>query len=1118
MQSTDRASIPRAIACAFAVALGLFPGLCLGIVMLLAASVAGAQGAAGPVEYGAIDATPKTSAGKRIAVLPFRVHSTGSLRFLSGPLDELLAQRIETGGEVSAIARPGLEAAGETVLPDTDGSDAALRVWASKQGLDGVVVGSLTELAGRFSIDARVIPTARGAGGTSLVLTAGSDRELLDRLGELAERITAVVVGGKPDRVVEIRLEGADSIEAELRDRLSVTSGEPLDAAKLESDRRTLETDPRVARVLARTQQSPDGVVVVFEIVRTERLLGESVKTAGGEEVAEVAIRGNKRIEEAEIRARIQTAPGQPLDAAQVARDVRAIFQQGFYRDVQVYIEKTSLGSSVIFEVSENPVVREIAISGNDKIDSDKIKDALTLTTGSPLDYPLLHENVERVAALYKSEGFYLADVDYETEEITDGSVSINFVVKENKKLKLKEIQFEGNKAFSNRELRDGFSTKTWKFYSFATSWLDKTGTYSEPVFLRDLRLVEKLYTDHGYVQSRVIGPEVDAREEGLFVKVEIVEGPQFKVGELDVQGDETIDLVALREKIKLKEGETFSRSSLTSDVETLEAHFTDRGFYFANVDPVTQTNQEERTVDVQFGVEKGPLYFVRNIEVKGNSRTVDPVIRREVRLVEGQLYSARALQVSSERIRRLGFFEDVAFEPKTTEDPSQLDLDVNVVERPTGAFSFGAGFSSADNFIFTASLSQSNLFGRGYGANISADIGGNSSRYFVSLTDPYFLGSTFSFSATAFLTEVRYDNFSQDQQGIELAVGHPLTVDNSASISLSYGYSQREVKQDDNFDSLAAPITRQVLQGRQSTSRVGLSVGVDTRNDRFAPTSGYAANTFVEYAGLGGFSNFLSTEGQAGYYFGAPSWLFERSTFVVSTRLGYALPLNSIADFDTGIQSSTACDDPSNCLNSGNLENIDDDIRLPLTERYFLGGLGTTRLRGFQGRSVGPRRSELRFTDLASGRVYHPVGTRLISNPATGQLAAVCVDRISTDDRGNGNGLCNDISDKEYDDFEDLNESQVIGGNSYISSSFEYRFPISEEIGLLGIGFLDAGNAFAEGDVLFDATEWRYGTGAGVLWFSPFGPLQLVLGFPIDPRSTEQSPVFEFSVGGLGI
>jgi len=506
------------------------------------------------------------------------------------------------------------------------------------------------------------------------------------------------------------------------------------------------------------------------------------------------------------------------------------------------------------------------------------------------------------------------------------------------------------------------------------------------------------------------------------------------------------------------------------------------------------------------------------NIDIRGNTRTVDSVIRREIRLVEGQLYSARALQVSSFRIRRLGFFEDVAFEPNTTEDPSQLDLEVNVVERPTGAFSFGAGFSSADNFIFTASLSQTNLFGRGYGANLSADIGGNSSRFFLSLTDPYFLGSTFSFSGTAFLSEVEFDDFEQKQQGVEFAVGHPLTIDNRASMSLRYGFSRREVTQNTNQIGFAAPIARQILQGNETTSRIGLSVGIDTRNDRFAATSGYVANSTLEYSGLGGFTKFLSVEASGGYYFGAPDWLFERSTFVVSTRIGYALPLNQIGDFDLGSASSDACSTPGGCINAGTLDSIDDDILLPLTERYFLGGLGRTRLRGYDGRSVGPRRSELRFTDTNSGKVYHPVGTELISLPSTGQIFAKCNDVPGSGNFGNGNGKCNSISDQDVDDFDDIDETQTIGGSSFISSSFEYRFPISEAVGLMGLAFIYGGNAFAEGDILFDATEWRYGYGGGVLWFSPFGPLQLVLGFPINPRSFEDSPVFEFSVGGLGI
>jgi outer membrane protein insertion porin family len=1071
-----------------------------------------------PLEYGAIDAAPAPLAELQIAVLPFRLNSADTLPFLSGSLDELLAARIEASGEVGVASNLVVADALGGDLEETDRSDLELRQMAAQLGLDAVVAGSLTELAGRFSLDCRVIPVARGASTTSLVLTANSDRELLDRLSELSDRIVATVRGGKPDRIVEIRFEGAEGIEEELRGELALRRGETFDSAEFEADRRRIADDPRVANVEARSVQGDDGVTLVFRVVRSERILVESKRGKERVLIADLAIRGNRRVEEDAIRARIRSTAGSVYDPAQIARDVRSVFQQGFFSDVRVYTDNTPAGLRVTFEVEESPIVREIAITGNDHIDGDKIKDALTLTTGSPLDYPLLQENVDRIAALYRSEGYYLAEVRYDIEPITEGSIAINFDVTEKEKLKLREIEFIGNHAFTSKELKEGFTTKTWRFYSFATSWFDKTGTYSEPVFLRDLRLVEKKYTDDGYVQARVSEPEVIANEKGLFLKVRIDEGSQFRVGDLVVEGDETIDLEALRKKIRLETGEVFSRSNLTSDVETLEGHYTDRGFFFANVSPITQTNPEELTVDVQFVVEKGPLYFVRNVDINGNTRTVDSVIRREVRLVEGQLYSARALQVSSLRIRRLGFFEDVAFEPKTTEDPSQLDLDVNVVERPTGAFSFGAGFSSADNFIFTASLSQSNLFGRGYGANISADIGGNSSRYFVSLTDPYFLGSTFSFSATAFLTEVQFDDFEQTQQGVEFAVGHPLTIDNRASIALRYGYSQRKVTDNSGQNAVASPIERQVLQGRQSTSRIGMSLGIDTRNDRFAPTAGYAANTTIEYAGLGGFAKFLSLEAQGGYYFGAPDWLIERSTFVLSTRIGYALPFNSISDYDLGIPESAACADPTNCINAGNLNRLDNDIKLPLTERYFLGGLGATRLRGYEGRSVGPRRAEMRFTQLNSGRVYHPVGTQLIANPATGQLQAICNDTSFSGNFGNGNGKCNKTSDKKISDFADINETQVIGGASYISSSFEYRFPISEQIGLMGIGFIDGGNAFVEGDVLFDASEWRYGYGGGVLWFSPFGPLQLVLGFPINPESFESSPVFEFSVGGLGI
>ncbi len=235
------------------------------------------------------------------------------------------------------------------------------------------------------------------------------------------------------------------------------------------------------------------------------------------------------------------------------------------------------------------------------------------------------------------------------------------------------------------------------------------------------------------------------------------------------------------------------------------------------------------------------------------------------------------------------------------------------------------------------------------------------------------------------------------------------------------------------------------------------------------------------------------------------------------STRVGYALPFNSLGDWDLLVSGPSFCDDPSKCVNMGQLDQIDTDLRLPLTERYFLGGIGTFQLRGFRARSVGPRRAILHRAFGGGTKDFLPVGTQPEYDQAQDRWVATCRDDglFTT---GDGDGRCNSLDDKDIEDFADLDETDVVGGNSFISSSFEYRFPISEEVGLQGVFFVDGGNAFYEGQNLFDVTQWRYGYGGGVLWFSPFGPLQLVLGFPIDPYSFEDSPVFEFSVGGFGL
>lgn len=1029
----------------------------------------------------------------RVAVLSFRVHSARPVEYLGGSLADLLRARLEASGQLvvqeagaskgaAGIAEPGL---------------------ARQLGVDFVVTGSLTELAGRFSLDVRITPATAGRPAHTQVWTASTEDELLGRVGQVSQAVIEYVVGSAPATVTHVTISGAAGFEQELLRGLRTQPGSSYDPAVVRADLASLRANPSVVSAQAETQRSDQGIAVRFQIV----LANPSLRPpqGAGEKIAEIRIRGNRRIEEAAIRSRIGSKPGDRYDPAQVARDVRNVHDLGFFKDVEVFSDKTPKGRVLIFQVEENPVVRQISITGNKNIDSDKIRDILTLTTGSTLDYPLLYENRERIQTLYKSQGYYLADVSFEIEPIGKASVGVNFNVDEKEKLRLRRIVFEGNEHFTDAELLEGFKTKVWHFWSYATSWFDRSGTYSEPLFVQDLRGVERKYSDAGYLQVKVGDPEVIPGKKGLVVKVDVKEGRRFVVGKLDVTGDSTVDIDSLRDKLKLEEGEFFNRSHLTEDVATLTQYYQDRGFYFAQVTPLSNLSPESKVVDVRFDVRKGPLYFVRRVDIKGNTTTVDPVIRREIPIVEGQLYSQRAVMLARQRVEGLGYFENVDFKVKPTDENDQLDLDVTVVEHPTGSFSFGAGYSSQDGLVLTGSLAQSNLFGRGYSSNITVDFGGQTQRFYVNLADPYFLGSDFSLGATASRTDLRYSSFRQEQTGASLVLGHSLSEDNRTRGYLRYSFDQRRLAQDSGVNA-AAPILREVLEsGFTTSSLVGLSWIQDTRNDRFAPTKGRRLGLSLEGTGLGGFTRFLRLEAQGAFFLGAPRWLLDRSTFALSTRMGWAVPFNTISQFPTVPLLAPGLVGP----NAQSLDQIDRDLTLPLTERYFLGGLGQFGLRGFKARSVGPRRPILQEIATGSG-VYTPLGYSLDSN---GQ--PVCTD-VAGATAGNGNGVCNDLNSRK--NFKDLSETDVIGGNKFISSSVEYRFPISQAVGLQGVFFLDMGNAFDEKTYnLFDVTQWRYGTGAGVQWFSPFGPLALVLGFPLDRLSVEKSIDFEFSVGGAG-
>ncbi|MGI9431838.1 MAG: outer membrane protein assembly factor BamA, partial [Myxococcota bacterium] len=905
-----------------------------------------------------------------------------------------------------------------------------------------------------------------------------------------------------------------------VRRALRIREGDPFSSAGLGDELARLQALEGVATATVDTVSTDSGIRLTFRVVPAERIFPTGEGAPTGDVIGEVKIRGNRRIEDAAVRARITSAAGQSFSPPRISEDVRAIYQLGFFTNVRVFVDESLEGRVVIFELEENPVVRQVTLTGNDEVDEEKIRDNLTLTTGSTLDLPLLFENRQRIEAIYRAEGFYLARVRHEVEELAGDSVAIHFTVDEGEKLKLRTLEFVGNEAFSDEDLREGFKTKTWKWHSILTQYIDKAGTYAEPIFMQDLRTVNDHYLDNGYIQAEIGDPQVIPSDDGLAVTVRVAEGNQFSVRSLDVTGDETIDVEDLRGRLRLQEGEVFNRSALNDDVEILEHRYTDRGFYSAEVNPQTRVDENELAVDIMFEVEKGALYFLREIDIVGNSYTVDPVVRREMQMVEGELYSARAVDISKRRVEVLGFFEEVAIEPQLTDYPDQLDLAVGVVERPTGSLSFGAGFSSRDGFVLSGSVSQSNLFGRGYGVSVSADVGGDTNRFFLSFSNPYFMGSTFGLSAQLFQTDVEFEDFELETVGAELVLSHLLDDEGRTRAFLRYSWVQREVERE--FGAFAAsPILREIFSGDESTSLLGLSVRQDTRNDRIAPTFGRVAEASVDFAGLGGFSEFLRLEARGTWYLSNPSWLPEwipsarNGTWVLGARVGWTLPFNDAADFD--LSNVTQYDGAVNFTNVARLEDIDQDVDLPLSERYFLGGIGGFQLRGFESRSVGPRRTILaqntaRALGVPGGdsdSLFHPTGTG---------AGGICGAPFAPGTIGFSDGdptSCNDLTDQDIDDFDNLEETDVIGGTKFLSGTVEYRFPISDELGLIGIVFVDFGNAFSEEEDLWDVDLWRFGTGFGALWFSPFGPLQAFVGVPLDPYEDEDSTVFEFSVGG---
>ena len=760
---------------------------------------------------------------------------------------------------------------------------------------------------------------------------------------------------------------------------------------------------------------------------------GEVPLGAQGEpSIARVGITGNLRVEEDAIRVHLRSQPGQPFDQDTIDRDIRSVYAMGFFDQVDADVTRLPENRvEVVFRVKERPLVRAVKIEGNKKVKREELEGALKIRAHTILDPEKARQGLEAGKKLYVEKGYLDAELTYSTEPVGENEVDVLYKVEEHGPVKVVEVGFEGNKAFSPRKLRGVMQTREKWFLGFITG----AGVLNKEVLRTDVERLTAWYYDHGYVTVRVDEPRVERRDDGLHVTVKIDEGDQYQVGEVAVAGENTpADTKALLQGLAITPGEVFKASALREDTQKLTERLSEDGYAFASVEPETEMRPDDKRVDITYKVERGKPVVVDRIEVTGNSKTRDKVIRREMRLQEQELFSARKLRKSREALQRLGFFQSVNITTRRAGEDDRMQVVVDVKEAQTGAFSAGAGFSSADQLLFNARIVENNLFGRGQRLELSGDIGSIRRNIILSFTEPYFRDTPLTVGASAFSWKLRFDDFDRSGTGFGTQLTYPVTAWGYDSL---WGLPLEEVRVGSDYrieqaeiSGLGLDATRsiRVEEGTSLISSVTPRVSRNTLNHAFDPTAGSLQDLSMEVAGLGG-ERFLKAEARERWY-----RTFWRSktlgdfTYSFGGRVGYGL------------------------LGEGGV-NGDE---LPLFERYFPGGIDT--IRGFKTRTLGPREAR------------KDIFGRVISTTPIG---------------GNEEGIVNN----------------------------EVIFPIVQGIGLKGVLFVDAGNAYSA-DQGFTLDETRFSAGAGVRWLSPIGPLRIELGKPFNTKPHDQKSLVLFSFG----
>jgi len=780
-----------------------------------------------------------------------------------------------------------------------------------------------------------------------------------------------------------------------------------------------------------------------------------------GKEIRRIVVVGARRVDPDDVRITMKLRRGSTCTDPAVTRDAKALWNMGYFDDLQIESDPLGAGIKLTIRLVERPAIRKVIYKGNDEVDEDDIDETISLEPGTILSVPDVESQADAMRQLYSEEGFFLADIEYELRRVQGDTnqVDVVFKIDEGAEVEVRRISFVGNEELPSAELLKIMQTNETGMFSF----LSDRNKFSRAAFDEDLTRVQAWYYDKGYLMMRPGRPMVELTADRAYVDITIPveEGPRFRIHGFDVMetdgaGNE-VETIApkdeLREMVKLKSGDWFSRSKIAEGIEEISRTYRDNGYALVEMVPGTDLDEANHLVDVTINILRGPLIYIERIHVRGNTKTRDAVVRREFRISEGDLYNQSKLEDGRALVNQLGYFErvDVSEQEGTARD--QMVINVEVAEKPTGTFQVGAGFSSLESFIVTAQIQQQNLFGRGQSLGLNLQVSGIRQQIDLNFVEPWFLGSEWSLGFGIFKRIRDFRDFRQDSTGGSLTTGHPL-FNPRFRIFLRYEFENVKISQPrgnllgvggelaNTFSNIF--IANAFRDG--ITSSLRFTLNWDSRDNRLSTTGGIFANYAVQIADQ---------------YLGSDNTFIRQTAFSRFYKKAFG-PVIFKVNLEMGLITSRKA--------------------VPVFERFYLGGIFT--IRGYRLQSVGPQAGVASAGDpnlpiIAEGR---PIG-------------------------GDFQAFYN--IEFEFPIIEAVGIRGVIfsdGGNAWNVFAFRDQFgncqaPVAPESDRssapCGInGFL------------------RYSVGFGLRWFSPLGPLRFEWGIPIRRRPQDSPIRFEFTIG----